>query len=186
MYSYADGDPINRIDPSGFYSYDPGAFNSALFALEDSGALQGAMDFSAGISNALTLGGAGLIFDAAGASKQINQCSNAYAAGKYSGYALGIAEAGAGLARGGLGGLKALAADTSGAIKWGHGARHLIGTGLSQGSVEAAIAADVDAIAAAGGTGAFWGRVGVQGSTIEYRAYTLADGTINVGTYYIP
>jgi hypothetical protein len=36
------------------------------------------------------------------------------------------------------------------------------------------------------GTGSFWGRVTVNGTTIQYRAYTLPDGTINVGTYYVP
>ena len=35
-------------------------------------------------------------------------------------------------------------------------------------------------------TGGFWGRVTVEGQTIEYRAFTLPDGTINVGTYYPP
>ncbi len=33
-------------------------------------------------------------------------------------------------------------------------------------------------------TGSFWGRILVDGVVIEYRAFTLADGTVNVGTYY--
>jgi hypothetical protein len=35
-------------------------------------------------------------------------------------------------------------------------------------------------------TGSLWGRIEIRGTTIEYRAYTLPDSTINVGTYYVP
>ena len=71
---------------------------------------------------------------------------------------------------------------------FGHGARHLTGTGLSQHSVESAIAQQIQAQAAQGAQfgGGFWGRVVVNGSTIEYRAFTLPGRIINVGTYYIP
>ncbi|HSE16491.1 MAG TPA: RHS repeat-associated core domain-containing protein [Pyrinomonadaceae bacterium] len=69
----------------------------------------------------------------------------------------------------------------------GHGARHLANLGLTQAEVEAAITADIQTIqASATATGSFWGAVTVRGHTIIYRAYTLADGTINVGTYYKP
>jgi RHS repeat-associated protein len=70
-------------------------------------------------------------------------------------------------------------------VVFGHGARHLAGTGLSQSTVEVAIRTQLqNALANASASGPFWGRVVVQGVTIEYRAYTLANGTINVGTYY--
>jgi hypothetical protein len=68
----------------------------------------------------------------------------------------------------------------------GHGARHLTKLGLSQAEVEAAIADDVQTIAFSTRTGSFYGKVTVKGQTIAYRAYTLPDGTINVGTYYKP
>ena len=68
----------------------------------------------------------------------------------------------------------------------GHGARHLTNLGISQAEVEAAITADVRALYQPGSTGSFWGKVTVQGHTIVYRAHTLADGTINIGTYYKP
>jgi hypothetical protein len=71
-------------------------------------------------------------------------------------------------------------------ITFGHGARHLIGIGLTSDVVEAAIRADI--ISAAGGasaTGSFWGTVAVEGQTIIYRAFTVADNLINVGTYYV-
>lgn len=70
-------------------------------------------------------------------------------------------------------------------IKAAHGARHLEGTGLTSEAAESAIAKHVQqAVKEASETGAFWGRVTVEGRVIEYRAFTLPDGTINVGTYY--
>jgi hypothetical protein len=67
----------------------------------------------------------------------------------------------------------------------GHGARHLVGTGLSREAVESAISAEIQSVVARAEVGAsFWGRVTVQNQTIEFRAYCLPDGRINVGTYY--
>jgi RHS repeat-associated protein len=96
----------------------------------------------------------------------------------------GIAVGGAGLA----GGLVGDAADDEAVnVTFGHGARHLAGTGLDQSSVESAIESQVRAsVSGADSTGSFWGRVSVNGQTVEYRAYTLTNGTINVGTYYVP
>lgn len=83
-----------------------------------------------------------------------------------------------GLAVGGL-------SRSSGAIVFGHGARHLAATGLSEELVNQAIRSEVRDIAQGGRTGTFWGRVVVNGRTVEYRAFTLPNGTINVGTYYV-
>ena len=77
-----------------------------------------------------------------------------------------------------------LAEDGAVDVIFGHGARHLVGTGLRQVDVEAAIEEQVQQAASTGTTGEFWGRVVVNGRTIEYRAYTLPNGAINVGTYY--
>jgi hypothetical protein len=73
-------------------------------------------------------------------------------------------------------------------ITFGHPARHLEGTGLSADKVESTILEHVTTAVthSANETGSFWGRVNISGTTIEYRAYTLPDGTINVGTYYVP
>ncbi|MBI3837746.1 MAG: hypothetical protein HY288_07405 [Planctomycetia bacterium] len=73
-------------------------------------------------------------------------------------------------------------------ITFGHGARHLAGTGLSQSAVEAAISQEIQALAAKGAqfAGGFWGRLSVTGQTVEFRAMTLLNGIINVGTYYLP
>jgi hypothetical protein len=80
--------------------------------------------------------------------------------------------------------LPATRAATSNAINvsFGHGARHLVGTNLTQDAVEFAVRSEVQKIGQAAGN--YWGRVGVQGTLIEYRAYPLANGTTNVGTYY--
>jgi hypothetical protein len=56
---------------------------------------------------------------------------------------------------------------------------------LSQLDVEDAIHAAINQATSNGSlTGEFWGRVAVSGVQIEYRAFILVDGTINVGTYY--
>lgn len=67
-------------------------------------------------------------------------------------------------------------------VTFGHGGRHLDVTGLSAGEVNNAIANDV-----AGRNlpkGQFYkGVVKVNGIAIEYRAYGLGNGRVNVGTY---
>jgi hypothetical protein len=69
---------------------------------------------------------------------------------------------------------------TSPRITFGHGARHLEGSGLSHAVVESAIEGAVRATPSAG---THWGWVQVNGQWIQYRAYVLPDGTINIGTY---
>jgi RHS repeat-associated protein len=72
-------------------------------------------------------------------------------------------------------------------ITFGHGARHLVGTGLSAANVEAVIRGQVRSILTRDASpGSFFGRVRIGNTTIEYRAYPLKDGSINVGTYYVP
>ena len=70
-------------------------------------------------------------------------------------------------------------------VSFGHGARHLQGTGLSPQAVQNAITQQIQTISqSASQTGSFWGNVQVGGQTIQYRAFTLPGGGINVGTYY--
>jgi hypothetical protein len=72
-------------------------------------------------------------------------------------------------------------------ITFGHGARHLAGTALSEAAVNSAIRAQLSReLTGASMTGSFWGKITIGGETIIYRAFTLSDGTINVGTYYKP
>jgi xanthine dehydrogenase molybdopterin-binding subunit B len=61
-----------------------------------------------------------------------------------------------------------------------------LGTGLQRAVVEQAIKAQVQETAAgASSTGSFWGKVVVNGQQVFYRAYTLANGAINIGTYTV-
>jgi hypothetical protein len=62
-----------------------------------------------------------------------------------------------------------------------------MGTGLTKSVVEGVIENEVRGISvSASRTGRFWGRVTIDGTIIEYRAYTLPNRTINIGTYYVP
>jgi hypothetical protein len=72
---------------------------------------------------------------------------------------------------------------TTARISFGHGARHLAGTGLSAAQVECAITQHIGTLGSA--AGASWGWVQVNGQWIQYRLQPLADGTINVGTYFL-
>jgi hypothetical protein len=56
------------------------------------------------------------------------------------------------------------------------------GKAVAQSAIQAQIGQSVNHASA---TKSLWGRTVVGGQIIEYRAYTLANGTINVGTYYV-
>jgi len=87
LYVYVADDPINRLDPTGLLAGVP----DWLEALDNSGALQAAGDFSAGISAALTFGLSNKIIDAAGLGGYRDECSGSYSAGQFAGLALGLA-----------------------------------------------------------------------------------------------
>jgi len=67
-----------------------------------------------------------------------------------------------------------------------HGAAHLADYGLTylQPQVELAITQAVQSIT--GISGPFWGTVSVGGYSFVYRAYPLANNSVNIGTYHIP
>ena len=68
-------------------------------------------------------------------------------------------------------------------VNFGHGGRHLEGTGLSVDTVNQALANEVSALNL--GTGQFHkGQIIVDGITIEYTSYRVSEEIINVGTYY--
>jgi RHS repeat-associated protein len=69
-----------------------------------------------------------------------------------------------------------------GPVTFGHGFRHLEGTGMSEGAVETAITQQVRSSGV--NAGSHWGWVQVEGKWIQYRGFLLPDGTINVGTYF--
>jgi hypothetical protein len=70
-------------------------------------------------------------------------------------------------------------------FKAGHYGARLIAEGLDVGKVEAAVA---DEIAALGDSlspdAPFWGRLTVDGVLVEYRAFPLPGGGVNVGTLF--
>ena len=68
-------------------------------------------------------------------------------------------------------------------VNFGHGGRHLEGTGLSVDTVNQALANEVSALNL--GTGQFHkGQIIVDRITIEYTSYRVSEEIINVGTYY--
>ncbi|GAC44481.1 outer membrane protein, partial [Paenibacillus popilliae ATCC 14706] len=68
-------------------------------------------------------------------------------------------------------------------ITFGHGGRHLVGTGLNPNTVNRTIANDV--VKQNLRKGQFnKGTVIVNGKPIEYTSYGLGNGKINIGTYY--
>jgi hypothetical protein len=69
----------------------------------------------------------------------------------------------------------------------GHARPHVVAIGVPVARIETTIRRQIsEDIRQASATGSFWGRVTIQDVIVEYRAYTLTDGTISVGTYYRP
>ena len=69
-------------------------------------------------------------------------------------------------------------------VTFGHGARHLHGTGLSQSAVEGEITKVIVPILPTVAPGAsFWGTLTVNGTRIQYRAMGNSCGAY-VGTYF--
>ena len=185
-YSYVGDNPLNGIDPTGLCDgFDPGCWARTAAATVTGAIANGvgaAHDYLIDTQSKLD---AGLAGDYGKGAQGVGQ--SFVVASAFTGVA--------GVARAGISGCTALLARqavTDGAsdaigITFGHGARHLAGTGLAQAEVEGAIGAAVrSTVASADSTGYWWGRVVVQGQTIEYRAWTLAQDAIHIGTYYVP
>lgn len=70
-------------------------------------------------------------------------------------------------------------------FKTEHAGRHLEGTKVERSKVEKAIREALEPLLKLKpSTGGHWGRVKVDGHVIEYRAYRVSPGQMNVGTYY--
>ncbi|HEY4310194.1 MAG TPA: RHS repeat-associated core domain-containing protein [Pirellulales bacterium] len=177
LYRYVDNSPTNFVDPTGQtvwsapQSYRFDQVNARIQELQQQGT---PITFSIDENTKITLQIPSNSVASELAELQAERADLQAA----------IQQAAQGLKNGAFG----LACPISPLTAFGHGARHLAGTGLSQSAVEGAINAQIKAAAAAGSkfNGGFWGRAVVDGSTIEYRAFTLPNGTINIGTYYIP
>lgn len=68
-------------------------------------------------------------------------------------------------------------------VKFGHGGRHLKGTGLSVEKVNQLIAKDAAKVLLPKGK-SYTGVIKIGGKQIEYRAYGLVNNVINIGTYF--
>jgi RHS repeat-associated protein len=162
-YNYAEDNPLNRGDATGLSSWNP--FSESFWT-------EGNF-ISESPLNPIPY-----------YEKEIESYENGCGYFASVAHGLGGAIAGSALFAGGEGADEADSAIAD--ITFGHGARHLIGTGLDSGEVESAIQSQIgQSVSHASATGSFWGRTVVGGQTIEYRAYTLPNGTINVGTYYV-
>jgi uncharacterized protein RhaS with RHS repeats len=181
-YAYGYDDPLNVTDPSGLFGWDDVKHAAGWAAGAVATGVGAAHDYLINTQSTLV---AGLGRDLGQGAQGVGQ--SFVVASAFTGVA-GIARAGIA----GCAGLLAKQAATDGAcdaigITFGHGARHLVGTGLGQSEVEGAISAAVrGTVSSADSTGYWWGRVAVQGQTIEYRAWTIAQNAIHVGTYHVP
>jgi RHS repeat-associated protein len=189
-YAYAGDEPVGASDPSGLSGFFGTGIGPDVGPDVNWGHVGTALvTRDAGFWDGVTGGLTAKLRGALGWNGGLDTCSAEYReARSIGGYtndaatAASLIYSGIGLVAGIREGLGSLPS-----ITFGHGARHLAETGLDSGAVESVIQSQVEqAVASADATGSFWGRVVVQGRTIEYRAHTLEDGTINVGTYYPP
>ncbi|HEU5254111.1 MAG TPA: RHS repeat-associated core domain-containing protein [Solirubrobacterales bacterium] len=167
-YGYVHSNPVNGTDPSGLFGFDDvkdfatstlDSLNPIKYYEEEIECLEEGCNYW----EAVLKGGQGAAVLACDVT--------------------GTAAIGRGLlGRSGAGLLGVEAAGEEAAVVFGHGARHLAGTGLGQAQVEAAIAQRVAQVAPE--SGFFMGRISLGGRVIEYRAFKLSDGSIKVGTYY--
>jgi hypothetical protein len=178
-YSYADDDPIDNSDPSGMF---------CILGHNSDGSCRGSGTYDWSVEHLdpayYAVEGYADEWQAAENGCSLSTVAKYGAEGVAGVAATGLVAVGG---AGAVGDLLGNAADDGSAdVTFGHGARHLVGTGLDQSSVESAIEAQVQqSVSGAASSGSFWGRVVVNGQTLEYRAFTLPDGTINVGTYYV-
>ena len=167
-YNYAEDNPLNDGDASGLSSWNP--FSESFWT-------EGNVISESPLNPILYY------------EKEVESYENGCGYLASVGHGLEGAAAGAALFAGGegdlAGGADVVASDVVD-VTFGHGARHLAGTALDSGEVESAIQSQIgQSVSRASATGSFWGRTVVGGQTIEYRAYTLPNGAINVGTYYV-
>lgn len=181
-YAYANNNPANLTDPTGLIFGIPGTPSIGEIGSAISNAAAGALD---GLTGGLSTQIAGKVFG-------FNPACADFGAGFGTGQFIGkytpwgrVGRLGAAAGRAAV--ERRAAAGSRTAVSFGHGDRHLAGTGLAKGDVESAIEQQVrTSTAGASVTGPFRGRVDVDGRTIEYRGHPTGNGGINVGTYYPP
>jgi RHS repeat-associated protein len=96
-----------------------------------------------------------------------------------------VAGLASGIVRSGMRGAAAGGAARQVTLQTEHIMGHFVGTGLTEAQVNFALRQAVQvATRGATSTGSFWGRVSIRGVLIEYRAFTLPNGVVNIGTAY--
>ncbi len=69
-------------------------------------------------------------------------------------------------------------------VTFGHGGRHLKGTGLNVNKVNQSLAKEVVKLNLSKGD-FYKGQILIDGITIEFTSYGVSDVITNVGTYYL-
>jgi RHS repeat-associated protein len=176
-YDYANADPIQAADPSGLSWFGDEIVEGVLEPLGTR-----YVGFVDGITRPF-FGGTAAAREALGLNGGLDTCGFEYQLA----HQIGEYTLGAELVAAAAGGRVGAAGEESQELEvtFGHGFRHLEGTGLTQEEVEAAIEQQVrQSVQGAKVSGPFGGRVSVGGQTIEYRGYGLDTGRIHIGTYY--
>ena len=158
LYGYVFNDPVNGIDPLGSFAWP---------ALP-----QGFVNASAGFGDALSFGLTGLARHALGIGS-VEECSGLYKGGQAAGIIAGFID--------GEG-----EADIT--FQTAHYADRLANAGLDASAVEESVANEINAslsnVSQGSAVGPFSGRLTINDTQVEYRAYPLPNGAINVGTIF--
>jgi RHS repeat-associated protein len=159
-YAYVAGNPISRIDFLGLWWFgDP--------------LPQSMVDASAGLGDALLLDQGARLRRLFGVDGGIDLCSGSY----HGGQAAGI-----------IGGLISGEGEAVILSDAAHYAPRLIAEGVDVASAQAAVVGEIRAmqatLAEGESLGALAGRISVDGKLVQYNAFPLPGGNINVGTIF--
>jgi hypothetical protein len=159
VYAYALGNPLGNIDPLGLWSWPS--------------LPQGVVNTAAGIGDAILFNQGARIRRALGIDGGVNSCSASYRGGQLAGI-IGTLVTGEG---------EAIILSNA-----AHYAPRLIEAGLDVASTQAAVVSELEAMQAAlaegESLGSLSGRISVDGKLVQYNAFPLPGGQINVGTIF--
>jgi RHS repeat-associated protein len=165
FYAYANGNPINLIDPLGLAS---------CWAFDCPSLPQGVVDTAAGIGDAALalffLNGQS-IRNALNINGGVNTCSGGYQVGQLAGI---------------IGGFATPEGELNLVFKTEHYAARLIEAGVDVNGAEAAVAADLRALESMTEGELIKGQVSVDGQLLNYHAMPLPTGQVSVGTIHVP
>jgi RHS repeat-associated protein len=163
-YAYADGNPVTNFDPTGLASC--GFFDCPSLP-------QGVVNASAGIGDALLLNQGARLRQLLNINGGVDTCSSSYKGGQLAGIVATLAT--------GEGEVTILS-------NAAHYAPRLIEAGVDVAEAQAAVVGELEAMQAALAEGESLGslsqRITVGGKLVQYNAYPLPGGIINVGTIF--